>query len=233
MLYEVLIRMSIRQWKITASNTVRALDACRQAPGVYCEQCAGRNGKRKTIDPRFMSGTATLIQDAKNLALDPQPLQAFSDVVDSWNHQHDTDQIPDQGRLSAMFDAALATVLAIENGLLRQAVKQRPIQGARSITPVTSNGRMHTNNVAATSEVLNVSPPPEPDFIPTGRQKAMLEALEGRALRSDAWAESSKVEKSGLMRAKKELQARGLVKHHKGLGFYRPDAPPPGLVATK
>jgi hypothetical protein len=78
-----------------------------------------------------------------------------------------------------------------------------------------------------------VSPPPEPDFIPTRRQKALLEALEGRALRSDAWAERSKVEKSGLMRAKKELQARGLVKHHKGLGFYRPDAPPPELVATK
>jgi hypothetical protein len=225
-----LIREAIGRWKDTAFATFRVLDAWRDDPGVYFEYQARYKGIHKSVVRKFISGTATLIQEAKNLSLDPRPIQAFSDAVDSWHHQHNADRVPDQGRLSAMLEAALATVQEIEDGIRQREVEQRRIQGARSIAPVTSNGRMHTNNGAATSEVLNVSPPPEPVFIPNDRQKAMLDALKDRALRSDAWAECSKVDKKSVMDQKKELERLGLVRHHARLGFYRPDAPPPELV---
>lgn len=68
-------------------------------------------------------------------------------------------------------------------------------------------------------------------FVPGPVQKAILEALEGEALRSDALGTAvggrSRIfqHPGGL----KELQQEGLVKHHNRLGFYRPDAPPPTL----
>jgi hypothetical protein len=181
----------------------------------------------------------TLIQEAKNLNIDPRPFQAIADVFNAWNHPYYTPEIPDQEHLRAMFDAALATLPQIEEGIRHRTVKERPIQGARSIVHVAVSGREPSRNGAVNgseehesngaSEVVNVLPPPGPVFVPNGRQKAMLEALEGRALRSDAWAIAAKIDKKDVMVLKKELQALGLVGHHKRLGFFRPDAPPPEL----
>jgi hypothetical protein len=68
-------------------------------------------------------------------------------------------------------------------------------------------------------------------FIPTPFQEAILEALDGKALRTDALG--AKVgDRSRLFRhpgGLKELQEQELVAHHKRLGFYRPDAPPEEL----
>jgi hypothetical protein len=68
-------------------------------------------------------------------------------------------------------------------------------------------------------------------FIPGVFQKAILKALDGKALRVDklgaAVGDKSRLYKhSGL----KELRDRGLVNHHSRLGFYRPDKPPPELA---
>jgi hypothetical protein len=83
---------------------------------------------------------------------------------------------------------------------------------------------------------LPVTLPREPaeedqPFAPTDFQEAILEALEGKALRTDALA--AKVgDRRRLFRHPggiKELIEQGLVKHHDRLGYYRPDAPPPEL----
>jgi hypothetical protein len=127
-----------------------------------------------------------------------------------------------------MLEAALATVQEIEDGIRQREVKQRRIQGARSIAPVVTNGRRTSNGALSVRPLTTKTP--EPVFIPNPRQKAMLDALEGRALRTNAWEECSKVDKKSLMVLKKELEALGLVRHHARLGFYRPGAPPPELV---
>lgn len=72
---------------------------------------------------------------------------------------------------------------------------------------------------------------PEEPFVLTPFQTAILKALEGKALRTDPLANKVNdrrrlfIHPGGL----KELQEQGLVAHHKRLGFYRPDAPPPQL----
>jgi hypothetical protein len=76
---------------------------------------------------------------------------------------------------------------------------------------------------------------PEP-FVPTPLQKKILEALDGRALRSEPLANEIKTDKRKLYRQGKnlgpldELEKYGLVTKHRRLGYYRPDRPPPGLV---
>lgn len=68
-------------------------------------------------------------------------------------------------------------------------------------------------------------------FVPTPYQEAILVALEGKALRTDALA-NVVGDRSRLFRhpgGLRELQAHGLVAHHKRLGFYRPDVPPEAL----
>ncbi len=71
----------------------------------------------------------------------------------------------------------------------------------------------------------------EEPFVPNSFQDDILDALEGRALRTDAIA--AKVgDRNRLFRpgGLKELQAHGYVAHHSRLGFYRPDAPPEELA---
>lgn len=63
-------------------------------------------------------------------------------------------------------------------------------------------------------------------FIPTAFQRAILDALDGRALRTDALG--AVVGDRGRLFRKpggiQELVAQGLVANHKRLGYYRPDA---------
>lgn len=68
-------------------------------------------------------------------------------------------------------------------------------------------------------------------FVPTPFQKGILQALNGQALRTDDLAHKVGnrrklfIHPGGL----RELQDHSLVAHHKRLGYYRPDAPPPVL----
>jgi hypothetical protein len=68
-------------------------------------------------------------------------------------------------------------------------------------------------------------------FVPTPFQKGILQALNGQALRTDDLAHKVGnrrklfIHPGGL----RELQDQSLVAHHKRLGYYRPDAPPPVL----
>lgn len=71
----------------------------------------------------------------------------------------------------------------------------------------------------------------EATFVPTPFQEAILDALEGKALRKQqlgaAVGDASRLyrDPGGL----KELRDHGLVAHHSRLGYYRPDAPPDQL----
>lgn len=72
-------------------------------------------------------------------------------------------------------------------------------------------------------------------FVPNAFQTAILDALEGKALRTDALA--AKVgDRSRLFSKPRgglpELKEHGLVGHHDRLGFYRVDAPPPELAGA-
>jgi hypothetical protein len=69
-------------------------------------------------------------------------------------------------------------------------------------------------------------------FLPTPTQQDILAALDGRALRTDALAHRADCNRRSLFHdpgGLPELQRRGLVAHHRRIGFYRPDAPPPEL----
>lgn len=73
--------------------------------------------------------------------------------------------------------------------------------------------------------------PAEP-FVPTPTQRAVLDALDGRALRQTRLEEVTRVDRAMLHRPTglKGLRAAGLVAHHPRLGYYRPDCPPPDLA---
>jgi len=68
-------------------------------------------------------------------------------------------------------------------------------------------------------------------FVATPFQRGILDALAHKALRTDDLAgevgDRRRLFKNGGI---KELMEQGLVAHHKRLGYYRPDAPPPELA---
>lgn len=68
-------------------------------------------------------------------------------------------------------------------------------------------------------------------FIPNPFQQAILDALEGKALRTDALG-AAVGDRARLYRPNglRELRDHGLVAHHERLGFFRPDAPPDELA---
>lgn len=73
---------------------------------------------------------------------------------------------------------------------------------------------------------------PAPPFIPNEMQTAIIEALEGKALTTDALAAAAGYGRRTLFRKPgglEELQAQGLVAHRDGLGYYSPLAPPEEL----
>jgi len=69
-------------------------------------------------------------------------------------------------------------------------------------------------------------------FVPTAAQKRVLDVLEKRALTTDALSAKAKVPRRSLFRSGEkvgvltELVSQGLVKHHRRVGYYRPDVPP-------
>jgi hypothetical protein len=72
----------------------------------------------------------------------------------------------------------------------------------------------------------------QPRFIPNAFQKAILAALDGKALRTDALGDAVN-DRRRLFRdpgGLEELERNGRVAHHKRCGFYRPDSPPADLA---
>ena len=70
-------------------------------------------------------------------------------------------------------------------------------------------------------------------FFPTSRQRRILDLLDGKTKKLAQLAQVLKVRPSTLSgRDLKELRARGLVRHDRRIGYYRPDAPPPELSGT-
>lgn len=69
------------------------------------------------------------------------------------------------------------------------------------------------------------------NFVPTATQDAILDALAGKALRTDALAARVDCDRRTLFKPNgiKELVQAGWVRHHRRLGYYRPDDPPPEL----
>ena len=66
-------------------------------------------------------------------------------------------------------------------------------------------------------------------FVPNAFQRGILEALKGKALRTDELARRVG-DRRRLFRPTgglSELQDEGLVKHTRRVGYYRPDEPPP------
>lgn len=72
-------------------------------------------------------------------------------------------------------------------------------------------------------------------FVPNPFQRGILEALKGKALRTEPLGDAVKDRRrlfkhpGGL----KELREQGLVDHHNRIGYFRPDAPPPALVEAE
>jgi hypothetical protein len=78
-------------------------------------------------------------------------------------------------------------------------------------------------------------PPPERKlpFVPTPLQEGILEALKGKALRTDALANKVGCHRNQLFQRPgglHELREHGMVDNHHRIGYYRPDAPPPELA---
>ena len=77
-------------------------------------------------------------------------------------------------------------------------------------------------------------PPHVPGFRMTQCQAAILEALEGKILKTGALTRATGYTSAELFRERggmHELQEHGMVAHVAGKGFYRPDAPPDDLEA--
>lgn len=119
---------------------------------------------------------------------------------------------------------ALATVAKLEELSPALAELCRVVaDGAISPTDATLVGKMR--------DVLNGTPEKaEEPFVPTPFQAGILDALEGRALKTEALAaevgDRRRLFKPGGI---KELKEKGLVKNHSRIGYYRPDAPPPEI----
>jgi hypothetical protein len=76
------------------------------------------------------------------------------------------------------------------------------------------------------------APAEERPFEPSAFQQAILDALDGKALRTDDLGAAVK-DRSRLFKAHglPELRERGLIDHSKRCGYFRPDAPPEELAS--
>ena len=163
MSFDHLIWTVIRQWKTGGRDTLRVLEA-----GLL----AGHDGERKRVTSGFVHNTDWLIQETENLSLDPRPFQAIAGIVYAWNHPYHTDETPDREHLRAMFDAAIAALPEIEEGIRSRAVKGASrstiarSRAARSRTPSRPSPSQRT--VKCTRAKANhrlapvATPPPGP-----------------------------------------------------------------------
>lgn len=99
-----------------------------------------------------------------------------------------------------------------------------------------SAGDIKAMLAAAVAQIVEANPKTESPDVWTPLQISILKALDGQALKKQALAnavcggEGSRLYKTGGI---KELRAAGRVELKHGLGFYRPDAPPPDPTRLK
>lgn len=125
---------------------------------------------------------------------------------------------------SALIAAVVQFVAALYPGQCPEQVQVKLAGGKKISLPVLP------------CQLAAAAPPPERPFVPSPFQRAILEALKGRALRTDALAAKVGGDRRRLFRdpgGLRELEREGRVAHHDSLGFYRPDAPPPELAVPE
>jgi biotin operon repressor len=65
-----------------------------------------------------------------------------------------------------------------------------------------------------------------PPFVTDCQHKAILAALDGRALTKELLAEATRISAGAINRKLAPLRERGVVVNQRGVGYFRPDAPP-------
>ncbi|HZT80909.1 MAG TPA: sigma-70 family RNA polymerase sigma factor [Gemmataceae bacterium] len=150
----------------------------------------------------------------------------------------------------ALLGCCRERVRSVESQALRQLIRQLAPQRAAAAT--TREEKSHAPVPAGRPDapqpqgVSAVNDQPSPHarnglaageahpFVPTALQRAILTALDRRALRTDALAVAAGYSRRQLFtpRGLLEMKERGLVAHHPRLGFYRPDAVPPELAVV-
>jgi hypothetical protein len=121
----------------------------------------------------------------------------------------------------------------VSNGKIEMMFLDTPILQA---TALVAHHLLENASKSATSETKpeRATLPKTKDktaspFIPTPFQKAILECLQNKGMRTDAIA-NKLGDRRKFFREKKELEEQGLLSHHKRVGFYSPVAPPPELA---
>ena len=135
---------TIERWRTIVRDTLRALEDWRDAPDFYFEDPPAlsmdfafepRPRNEATIQS-LRSCTTELNRVALDLPLDPRPLQEVFDVVALWNRTLVADQIPDQRRVRAIFDAAFLVVDTVEARILQDVVEEQPEPAPQPVAPV-------------------------------------------------------------------------------------------------
>jgi len=102
---------------------------------------------------------------------------------------------------------------------------------ARTVRALVRHSRQLIEHVQELTDIIEASLPAEDlSFVPTPFQKAILDALDGKAMKTDQLGHAVKdrrrlFKENGLA----ELMDLGLVSNHSRLGYYRPDSPPEEL----
>lgn len=99
-----------------------------------------------------------------------------------------------------------------------------PVQACAPAPPQAATPATPTAATAATAANI---------FVPDTYQLAILEALDGKALRTAKLASATGGDERRLFRhpgGLRELREHGLIESHPRLGYYRPDSLPPQLI---
>ena len=118
-------------------------------------------------------------------------------------------------------------LFAVLRAVLSTLTNRRPVR----IIVVLDDGeqvRLPVPEVAATAP----QPARGQAFVPNDVQAGILEALDGKAMRTDQLANKVGCDRRQLFRRPggvQELRDAGLVNHHDRHGYFRPDCPPEGM----
>jgi hypothetical protein len=128
--------------------------------------------------------------------------------------------------------AALVTSIQQQTGVVARAAEEAGIDSAALLLFAADFDGRYWEPARAVVERVSARTTNKP-FLPTDRQKRILDMLDGETKKLAQLADTLKVRPSTLSgRDLKELRDQELVRHDKRIGYYRPDAPPPELSGT-
>ena len=93
---------------------------------------------------------------------------------------------------------------------------------------LTASSQASTTTPYVRADGTCVSTPIGATFICDHQHRAILGSLDGIALKKYDLATATGIPAGSLWRKLQPLKERGLVLNHPGVGYYRPDSPPPG-----